>query len=334
MDRFFDKNDTEYAYANSWAAARSNKLISRVLLRRMVETPRDDEVYTLLEECGYPGINAGNWQKVIEERRRMLFADFLRVAPDPRLVDLIRLKYDYHNLKTAIKGRANPQASDYWQLLMDNGVTPTRQLIDNAADAGFGDLPLPQRNAALAATEILSRTKNPRLADTVLERAMYRQQLALANAIGNSFIVDYVRLDIDILNLCTAIRLKQIGQPYTAISDYFIDGGSIAAAKLKQELNPELMQTVYGNTFIARAGAAAARVLRHEAGLAALDIAADNCRLSFLQQAQYTFFGPEPIFAYVFAAEQDNIAVSVLLTARREQLQPEEIMERLRDPYV
>ncbi|MFR3291046.1 MAG: V-type ATPase subunit [Lachnospiraceae bacterium] len=66
------------------------------------------EAAKLLAECGYEDLSdadAAGVDAALTRRRAAVFEELAGMAPQPEVVDIFRLKYDYHNLKTLVKAR-------------------------------------------------------------------------------------------------------------------------------------------------------------------------------------------------------------------------------------
>lgn len=325
--------DIDYLYASARVRALENRLLSPERLRKMTEAATDEEALKVLSECGYgEELTPDNLEEALRLKRRASFAEAEQMLPEPRLFLLVRRKYDYHNLKCVIKGRAKNQA--YEHLLVDYGAIEPTLLNETARESNFAALPTVPRNAARAAEEMLITTGDPRAADTVLDRALFAETLALAAESGSSFLHDYVRLTIDSANLRTLVRLKKMGQDAARLAEYYYEGGTVPLARLRQDLTPEALEAIYNNSALAAAAHAGAEALKGLCGLSAMDLAADNAQLAFLRSAKYIGFGVEPVFAFFAAEELEQTAIHTIMAGRRAGNPAASIMERLRNTYV
>ena len=77
--------------------AMENRLLTRERLDRMIDARDDGEARKVLSECGYRedlGLDAA-----LRLARAEVFRDLEHAVPDPRLVEIFQIKYDYHNAK-------------------------------------------------------------------------------------------------------------------------------------------------------------------------------------------------------------------------------------------
>ncbi len=324
--------DIDYLYASARVRALENSLLNRDRLRKMAEAPTDDEALKVLSECGY-GDDIKDLAKALNAKQAYTFSELEKVLPDKSLIGLFRLKYDYHNIKALIKGKA--KGEEFSHLLLNTGTVDAAIIEKVAEESAFDLLPAALRDAAKKAEEMLARTQDPRLADTVLDQAMYQQMSDIAAKSGIKLLKEYVRLAIDSANLRMAVRLKHSGQDFSRLADFYINGGITPLAMLKVDITPEALESLYKDGHaLAQAAQAGAKALRGQIGLAEMDRLADDALISHWQQAKYVGFGVEPVMAFLAATELESTAVFTLMAGRKIGDQPQSIMERLRKTYV
>lgn len=333
MDRI---QDIDYLYASTRIRSLERALITRERLRRIAESKTDEEALKVLEECGYEAMSdIAQIPDAIAEKRRCVLDDILKMAPDKRIVKIFLLRYDYHNLKAILKGEA--ANTEYMSTLIDTGHIAVKRLIastGNTIIGSDGEMTSIMKQAANEARDLLARTGDPRLSDTVLDRACFAEMLKLAQETQSKFLVEYIKLQIDSINLRTVVRLKRMKQDSMLIGKYFIEGGNISAARLKVDITPESLISIYECTPLRATASAAAEALRGETGLAPVDTEAENALLNYLKNAKYIAFGEQHIAAYIAAIEAEFTAINMVMASRKAGLSPEDAMERLRDTYV
>ena len=146
----------------------------------------------------------------LSQAREALLADFGDSAPDPRYIDIFKLKYDYHNAKTILKAAA--MGTDPARMLMDMGRVGAAEL-KAAMDSGELDsLPGTLPEAVAEAKSVLDTTRDPQLSDITLDRWMYRDMAQVADVTGSAFLRGYVAAQIDAANLRALIRTLRMGE--------------------------------------------------------------------------------------------------------------------------
>ena len=121
-------NKEAYLCLSAMLRARETRMLTADRAGRMLEASGFEESVKLLADCGYDdlsGLSAAGVDEALSERRAALFDELENLVPDKALVELFRLKYDYHNAKAVLKGEAmveaastlartaNPQLADF-----------------------------------------------------------------------------------------------------------------------------------------------------------------------------------------------------------------------------
>ncbi|MEI3140649.1 MAG: hypothetical protein V8S34_03210 [Lawsonibacter sp.] len=107
------RKDTDYLSISARVRAMENRLLTRERMDRMIDARerggREGAGRVRLPRGGEPGVCAGPGPG------RYLPGHGAAV-PDPRLVEIFQLKYDYHNAKALLK--AQPDGADASRLLV------------------------------------------------------------------------------------------------------------------------------------------------------------------------------------------------------------------------
>lgn len=158
--------DTDYLYISTRLKARSQNLFSREKLNRLIAARTGEDAVKLLTENGWAAFapdDLSACEAEIARQQQESFELLYRYAPDRRMIDLFRLKYDYHNLKSVIK--ADALGSDPSPLLSAAGTIPPAALLFAAREHDWAKLPGAMKQAAAEAADLLARTGDPQLSD-------------------------------------------------------------------------------------------------------------------------------------------------------------------------
>ena len=90
------RKDTDYLSVSARIRAMENRLLTRERMDRMIDARDTSEAMKVLGECGYG--EGASLDAVLAQARADTFRDMEAAAPDHRLVEIFRLKYDYHNI--------------------------------------------------------------------------------------------------------------------------------------------------------------------------------------------------------------------------------------------
>lgn len=314
--------------------AREPKLLNNERAERMLDAPTVEDAAKLLTDCGYPDMSqmsAGEVEQALAERRAAIFDEIARLSPDGELVDVFKLKYDYHNAKAVIKAEA--MDSDPSRLLSDAGRVGKESLLSLYQEERWSRLP-PILGAAMAeARTVLARTANPQLSDFVLDKAYFAELRALAEKLDSGFLRGYAAVLADSANLKSAVRTLRMGKNQDFLAEVLVDGGSVRAQRLTAAADREALAGLFAHSPLEKAAALGAEALSG-GGMTAFERACDNAANSYLRAAKLVSYGPEAVIAYLAAVEGEIQAVRMILTGRLAGVKPEAIRERLRDLYA
>ncbi len=327
--------DIDYLYSTARLRSLERGLLSHDRMDRMCDAKNLEDAVKVLAECGYDDtvpVNPGQVDELLAEARNELFKLVESIAPDLDIVDVFKVKYDYHNVKTFLKGEHGGE--NYQALFIPCGRVPVEVLCENLRENSYKDFSSSLRRAAEEAKEVLGRTNDPQLADFVLDNACYKEMLALAQQTNSKFLVGYVKLLIDSANLRAVVRSRRMGKDADFLRLCLIPDGTISPAALISEMNPDAFEALYNSSPLAAAGVTGAAVLRGEARLTSVDLKCDDALTEYLKKAKYVAFGEQPLIAFLVAKENEFTAVRTIMAGRFAGLSPDMIKERLRDSYV
>lgn len=163
--------DIDYLFISTRVRALEANLLSRERMTRMLDASSDDDAAKVLLECGYPEINPltnDSIQEVLATEQVKTMTDMASFVPNPALIDVFKVKYDYHNVKVLLKAEA--MQADPTNLLMELGRVPTRELQEKMNASDLRGIPSILQSAITRARETLGTTRDPQLADFVLDR--------------------------------------------------------------------------------------------------------------------------------------------------------------------
>ena len=328
-------NEYDYLHLNARLHAIEGKMLTRERMERMLDHRSAEESAKVLAECGYEDFGAltpASIERGLAKARLGIFEELRKAAPDPRLVDVFRIKYDYHNAKTLLKAEAMDTEPD--ALLMDAGRYSPAVLREDYLKEDFRHVSPRFAGAVTEAKETLSTTGDPQKADLVLDRAYYEEMLEAATATASAFLVGYVRLSIDAANLRSAVRCARMGQSLGFIKQVLVPGGNIGVdAVAEAAAGTGDLASRYTRTPLEPAAAAGSRLLAG-GSLTEFERLCDNALTAYLLKGKQTAFGETPVIGYLYAREAELTTIRVILTGKAAGLSNDTIRERLRDTYA
>ena len=103
------KKKEAYLYISAMLRARETRMLSRDKAERMLDAASFEDAAKILADCGYEDMSSMNAKQVesaLSAHRDKVFGELASCVPDKAIVDIFRVKYDYHNAKVLIKAEA------------------------------------------------------------------------------------------------------------------------------------------------------------------------------------------------------------------------------------
>ena len=325
--------DTDFLFLASTLRARETGMLKEDKINRMLDASGFDDAAKLLLECGYPdmaGMNMTQIESILHKRRSDIYYEISGYDYARDLLDLFRIKYDYHNVKVLVKSMgANIDAS---HLLSDSGRINTEKLNEAFISGQRADLPRPVAAAMSSAVGILSRTGNPQLSDIKIDKAYFDELSSISIRLKDNFIIGYVRLLIDSSNLRTTVRSKRTGRDKDFLAGALIRGGSVSVEQIALLYDENALAIFTGDAMITAVRLGADAI--NGGTQTQFELACDNVVLHYVTNTAFVSFGPAPVVAYLAKLDWEITVVRMILTGKLTGISPDVIRERLRDCHV
>ena len=322
------RKDTDYLFLASRVRALERKLLTAPRIEQLLTAGDVAACSQLLSELGYEPIHdEASLQASLKQQREAVFSDIARFMPEPELLDVFRLKYDYHNIKTLLKDRSGGR------LLMDAGCISAADMERQYAESGnWQFLPKEMADAAREAGDVLAETGNPQRSDFILDRAYFAQLRSLAQESRCAYLQEYIRAMIDAANLRSLVRTERLHADPGFLRQVLFDGGSVSVDTIVAHAGNGPAALYRATPF--RAAAEAGEEAVKGGSLTAFERACDNAVLLAAGKARSIPFGVEVVLGYLAAKEAEWTAVRIIMSGRMAGMTADAIRERLRDQYV
>ncbi len=330
-----EKTDIDYLYISSRVKAMEKDLLTKERMNKMLEARTNEEAAKVLTECGYGDftipVTASEVEEKLSQQRSKLYSDLSVDVPDIRLVDIFRIRFDYHNIKVLLKAKDMEAAE---RLFIDAGRIAVETMKNVLNQMDMREIPMGMTEAIYQAKEVLSQTGNPQKADFLLDKACYQEMLDLAEASGSLFLVNFVKINIDAINLRSAVRSVRMNKSIEFIRSVMLPGGNVPEENIVQgAVSGSGLETAFAATELRDAAAAGVKILK-TGRMTEFEKLCDDAIMSFLDGAKYKAFGPETAVGYIYAKEAEFSAARIIMMGRLSGLEAETIKERLREAYV
>ena len=301
----------------------------------MLDAASFEEAAKMLTDCGYEDMSSMSVkevEKALADKRAEIFYELANMSPDKELIDIFRIKYDYHNAKTIMKSEA--VELERGDLLSCAGRVKPESLLADFTEDNFKSVPETMGKAIAEARSVLNRTGNPQLADFMLDRAYFTELKDAASELRSEFLKGYAEILIDSANLRSAVRTLRMNKDGDFLRTALVPGGSVDIERIVAAASSgESLAQLFAVTGLKDAASAGAEAV---AGgrMTAFELACDNAVNAYLKKAKLVSFGEAPVIAFIAAVENEITAARMILTGRLAGIAPDTIRERLRDFYA
>lgn len=212
-------------YANAVAKYNEGKLLDREKLRRLIDADFSDAV-KMLCDYGYGG-SAGNGDidAFISAETAELIKYALDASPDEYLSRVLTNRFLYGNAKAYYKERVSGKENAAAVYKMDDDV------IKRGIEKGdYSALPQPMADALTELdAKFADSEPDPKAIDACLTRARYTDDVFCAKKSKSKTLSEYVKSEIDILNIASALRARALKMDETSLLPLIIEGGDVPA---------------------------------------------------------------------------------------------------------
>ena len=304
------RKDTDYLFLSARIRSLEKDLLTSQRLEQLLQSPSVENCSQLLSDLGYAPIrDEASLQSSLKRQREAVFAELERFMPEKQLLDVFRIKYDYHNIKVLLKA---PEGAE--RLLMDAGTIPVSEL-----------------QAAGKAAALLAETGSAQRSDCLLDRACFQKLRQLAEESRCVYLQTYVRAMIDAANLRALVRAERMHMDPGFLQEVLFEGGSVTPDAIRAGASEPA--ALFRSTAL-REAAELGEVAVKGGSLTDFEKACDNAVLRTAAGARRVPFGVEVALGYLIAKEAEWTAVRIVMAGRLAGLSADAIRERLRDTYV
>lgn len=328
----------DYAQGVVMARVYEKRLLDRARLDKMIDARDADEAFKILMDTDYAksadGVNGvGDYELLLKnETARTFKAGSEMLGGDKRIIEILSLKYDYHNLKTMVKSKVSGRdMSDLFIYSSDNKPDKIKLQFDSGH---FTDTKSEFVNALKDAEAKYTDTQDPQMVDVVMDRAYYRHLKAIAESIGIDLFSDFVSASIDFYNVSSMLRAVKMGKDTNFLKEILVDGGGISVNKLIS-LSREEFDRLAITLKSEKIGRSLVDCIEDYKVSGCSLTVVDSMRDSYLSRlnsdSRFVAFGPEPIFAYLVAKEKEISVVRLILVGKLNKISSAKLRERLGD---
>jgi len=323
-------DDWRYVFQTARVRVLEMQMLTRPALLDMANAENFQAAADLLSATEYALTRAGRSFKEVENilqtRRsavRELFADLILDEP---IVHLFRTRDDFANLRLAVRRTLTekPLGTDY----SDGGnVTPER--FEQAfAEENPTKFPPYMADAVERAVLAYYQYKDIRRIDYEIDTTQAEYNLKIAHRLNSIFLLALFRIQIDLTNIRTMLRLKYTESEQRNV---FLNGGFLELERLERglDLGYESLASLFFVTPYHRLVEAGAAYLMSDKSFLKVEQQCREHLTGFLKSTVQVTAGSQPIIAYLLLKENEIRNVRLILTAKKNNLDTKLILDRI-----
>ncbi|MFQ5646436.1 MAG: V-type ATPase subunit [bacterium] len=322
-----------YTHAVGYVRALEVKLLKQSYLNRLSDASNTNDLLKILQETSYgesfhDASGLSRYERVFTKELKEVYDLISSISPEPELIDIIKQRYDFHNVKVFLKSRVlgeNPEDS------ISPLGTVDPDLIRQALEKE--DLSLLPDFLQQAAREVEGWSEN---ADDLLrlslylDKAYYRAARKRADRSGVLFLRNLIGARIDLTNIRTIVRLSRMKADRKLLGEALIDGGLIDLDSL-QSVGSGDLESLPGwlSLFPYEDIEEGIHEYLKSGSLTELEVKIMMFFCQYAEQAGLVAMGVEPLLAYLLAKETEIAALRMTLVGKLNDLSAETIKNRL-----
>lgn len=310
-----------YVYTVARLRGMENHILDTAFFSRLMDSSGIDDALKALGETSYSQWISGNenFDKAIDSEMLATCKELESFVPDKELIDIFRIPYDFHNVKVLLKGlfkvRGGEAEGRRYDLLSKLGTIDTEELKTAIETEEYGFLPYGLTDLIPQCWQLWDSSKNPQAVELLIDHAMFRAMLNVAEGLKMPAVVNWVKSRIDAENLRSAIRLARIKYDAAKALPFFHEGGTIRPDDMAKLLNEpqETWSRLLSHTDIGAVLGALQDSGDIKASLSDVSKSLDDYLIRVLENAKYSMDAPENVLLYLLTKEAETRNMRVAL---------------------
>lgn len=327
----------KFVRASAEIRVKEKELLNKATFDRIIDASNLSEAIKFLNDTVYQSFfrdidKAQDYEKALTKKQEKNFAELYKISPDPRVVDLVANNYIYHNIKVYVKDRL--LESELSHLYVKIGETDWKQYANSNQE--IEHIKDEYTNVIDKASLEYQESKSAQNIDIVIDK-LYMQSLKdLADEMDVDLFTKYVKDLIDFTNINTFLRCQRQERDVSFLDHVLFDGGNLSLEILKKiyygDLDPS--SPIFRHLTIGKFVERGIESFKKTGSLSEFERQKDNYFMQVIKDAKRVTYGPEVIFAYLYAKEMEIKNLKIIFICKLNGIEASLIRERLRDSYV
>ena len=329
----------DYASMSGYLRVLEKRLLNSNSIERIIDLRDAQETAKAISQSSEYDFTAlekpEDYEKILSASLKKTYKELYDAAPDKLIMDIILAKYDYHNLKTAIKSKYLGKNEEH--LYIDYTETAPVWITDTVInETKHEKLPANLIEAVSFVSAAYEQSGNPQSIDVLCDSQMFKYQIGLANAADNDFVKEYVKFTVDFYNIKALLRVKNMNRDLKFLRESLCEGGKIPAAAVVEhyDKNTADLADIFRKEYFGGIIGAGIESYDKTGSFSELERLLDNFLVEYMKKSKFISFGPELLLSYIFSKENEVRQIRIIMTCKINNIPPSVLRERLRDNYA
>jgi V/A-type H+-transporting ATPase subunit C len=323
-------DDWRYGFETAVVRVLESQMLSRSALIDMANADSYDAALDLLSSTEYTlpqgSRDFAAVEKILLQRRTELRELFKDLIIDELIAEPLLAREDFANMRLALRRKllGKPLGTDY----SNDGSVPAEEFEAIFEEENYSPLPYHMQEAIEKAVLAYYQNKDVRQIDYALDSSHFEYKLSRAEQLKNIFVLELFRMQIDLTNIRTMLRLKFTESEHR---DVFINGGYIEIQLLKHclDIGYESIAALFFATPYFEAVESGVSYLASKKSFLKIERNCESHLAGFLKTTIQITAGPQPIIAYLLLKEAEIRNIRLILTAKMNALDKSLLLDRL-----
>ena len=323
-------DDWRYTFHTAWVRALEMEMLSKAVLLDMANAENFEQAADLLSSTEYAvgrgGKNFAEVENILQQRRTAVRELFAELMIDEPITELFRTRDDFANMRLALRRTLTekPVGTDY----SNDGNVPAEIFEEVFEQENYTLLPLHMREAIERAVLAYYQNKDIRQIDYAIDSVQSQYNLRKAQQLKSDFLTGLFRMQIDLTNIRTMLRLKFTESEQRSV---FLEGGYVEIEQLKHglDIGYETLAQLFFVTPYHEVVELGANYFMSNKSFLKTEQQCEKHLMGFLKTTTQITAGPQPVIAYLLMKENEIRQVRLILTAKKNALETRLILDRL-----
>ena len=306
--------EMDYTYGVARIRALESSLFGNDTIQALLNLETYDQCMTFLRDKGW---GDGHLDEILDD-----------LVKDEKVVSILTIKDEFHNLKAAIKQVCTEDETE--NIFMAGCKIEPEFLKDVIRQGEYGKLPDNMAGVAKEATEILLKSGNGQLCDVLIDKATLEAIKKAGNESDNQLIRKYADSQVTIANIKIAVRCAATGKDSEFVKKCLVPCNGVSITDLIKAVDGGLEGVL---EYLENSGFGDLAIALKKSK-SVFECWCDNKIIEDIKSEKYNSFSVGPIVAYVIARENEIKTVKIIMSGKLNGFDNDFIKERVREMYA